>query len=358
MKISSIDITPLNLIPVIPLTISYGSFDVLEYVLVTITGDTGHVGYGEGAADTEVTGETQDSILSGLAPLVDDLIGQDPMDIEAIMGLLTERLPSSPTAWAAVDMALFDLIGKELGLPVYKLLGGAVRSEIPFYPTIPMDAPDVMAGYAEGMYQGGFRKAKIKLGTTIDEDVERVKKIMEVAPNMSLAPDINQGWVNADTALKALERLKDAPLSWVEQPVKADDLESLIEVTRHSPFPIMVDEGCHGPEDALVIAARKAADIINIKLMKAGGLYRGIKLAAVAEAAGLPVSVGSMFESSLGSAAGMHLTAARKGVIACESIGPPFLKNDIGTGLVIDFEKMIIRVPEGPGLGIEATDLP
>jgi len=358
MKTASVAVTPLNLIPVIPLTISYGSFDVLEYVLVTITADNGMIGYGEGAADTEVTGETQDSMITGLTSLTDELVGRDPMDIEAIMGMLTERLPSSPTAWAAVDMALHDLMGKWLGLPVYKLLGGKVRSEISFYPTIPMDAPDVMAGYADGMYKGGFRKAKIKLGTTIDEDVERVRKIMEVAPDMILAPDINQGWKDADTAMGALERLKDAPLSWVEQPVRADDLESLIEVTRHSPFPIMVDEGCHGPEDAVVIAARKAADIINIKLMKAGGLYRGIKLAAVAEAAGLPVSVGSMFESSLGSAAGMHLTAARAGVIACESIGPPFLKNDIGTGLVIDFEKMIIRVPEGPGLGIEVTDLP
>jgi L-alanine-DL-glutamate epimerase-like enolase superfamily enzyme len=358
MKITSVAVTPLNLIPVIPLTISYGSFDVLEYVLVTITADNGMIGYGEGAADTEVTGETQDSMIAGLTPLTDELVGRDPMDIEAIMGMLTERLPSSPTAWAAVDMALYDLMGKGLSLPAYKLLGGKVRSEIAFYPTIPMDAPDVMAGYADGMYKGGFRKAKIKLGTTIDEDVERVKKIMEVAPDMVLAPDINQGWVDADTALKALERLKDAPLSWVEQPVKADDLESLVEVTRHSPFPIMVDEGCHGPEDALVIAARKAADIINIKLMKAGGLYRGAKLASVAEAAGIPVSVGSMFESSLGSAAGMHLTAAKAGVIACESIGPPFLKNDIGTGLVIDFEKMIVRVPEGPGLGIEVTDLP
>jgi len=358
MKTASVAVTPLNLIPVIPLTISYGSFDVLEYVLVTITADNGMIGYGEGAADTEVTGETQDSMITGLTSLTDELVGRDPMDIEAIMGMLTERLPSSPTAWAAVDMALHDLMGKWLGLPVYKLLGGKVRSEISFYPTIPMDAPDVMAGYADGMYKGGFRKAKIKLGTTIDEDVERVRKIMEVAPDMILAPDINQGWKDADTAMGALERLKDAPLSWVEQPVRADGLESLIEVTRHSPFPIMVDEGCHGPEDAVVIAARKAADIINIKLMKAGGLYRGIKLAAVAEAAGLPVSVGSMFESSLGSAAGMHLTAARAGVIACESIGPPFLKNDIGTGLVIDFEKMIIRVPEGPGLGIEVTDLP
>ena len=358
MKIASVTVAPMNLIPVIPLTISYGSFDVLEYVLVTITGEDGSVGYGEGAADTEVTGETQDSIITGLTPLIDELTGRDPMDIEAIMGLLTEHLPSSPTAWAAVDMALYDLMGKGLGLPVYKLLGGAVRREISFYPTIPMDTPEVMAGYADGMYKGGFRKAKIKLGTTVDEDVERVRKIMEAAPDMVLAPDINQGWVDADTAMKALERLKDAPLSWVEQPVKADDLDSLIEVTRHSPFPVMVDEGCHGPEDAIVIAARKAADIINIKLMKAGGLYRGTKLAAVAEAAGLPVSVGSMFESSLGSAAGMHLTAAKTGVIACESIGPPFLKNDIGTGLDIDFEKMIIRVPEGPGLGIEVTNLP
>jgi L-alanine-DL-glutamate epimerase-like enolase superfamily enzyme len=133
----------------------------------------------------------------------------------------------------------------------------------------------------------------------------------------------------------------------------APDLPGLAEVRRHSSFPIMVDEGCIGPEDALEVIRLGAADIINIKLMKAGGLLRASKVYAIAQAARIPVVVGSMLESSLGSAAGMHLTAAKPGIIACEAIGPAFLKKDIGTGFTVDFERRIIPVPEGPGMGIE-----
>lgn len=352
MKITSARIDDLDLVPVVPLVVSYGSFEMLDYVLLTLTTDDGTVGYGEGAVDFDVTGETRRNVKDALSAIAGDLAGRDPFDIEAIMASAEQAAPSSPTAWAALDMALFDLMGKALGVPAYRLLGGMSRSEIGFYPVIPLDEPGVMAGYAEGFFRGGFREIKVKIGTTPDEDAERVRLMVEAAPGTKFLLDVNQGWKDAPTALAALDRLRGYPVRWVEQPTAARDLASLAEVTRHSPFPIMVDEGCLSPEDALAVVSHKAADIINIKLMKSGGLLRATRIYAIAEAAGLPTIVGSMLESSLGSAAAMQLVAAKPGIIACEAIGPAFLKRDIADGFTVDFERRVIPVPEGPGMGV------
>ncbi len=352
MKIASVRIDDLDLVPFVPLVVSYGRFETLDYVILAITADDGTIGYGEGAVDFDVTGETREDVKTALAALSGELAGRDPFDIEAIMDRAVKIAPASPTAWAALDMALFDLMGKAIGMPAYRLLGGRTRDAIAFYPVIPLDDPKVMAGYADGFYRGGFRDIKVKIGTNPDEDVDRVRLISEAAPDTRLLLDVNQGWKEAPTAIAALERLRGLPVRWVEQPTVAGDLAALAEVRRHSPFPIMVDEGCLSPEDALAVVSLGAADIINIKLMKAGGLLRATKIYAIAEAAGLPTIVGSMLESSLGSAAGMQLVAAKPGIIACEAIGPPFLKRDIATGFTVDFERRVIPVPEGPGMGV------
>ncbi len=356
MKIKEIQILDLDLVPVVPLVVSYGTFAFLEYVLIKIEADDGTIGYGEGAPDFEVTGETRASVKTALNTLSGELVGKDPFDIEAIMVAALKRAPASPTAWAALDMALFDLMGKAVGLPAYQLLGGRSRGSIAFYPVIPLDEPAVMAGYADGFYRGGFREMKIKLGTTPEEDAERVRLICDAAPKARLSLDINQGWKDAPTAIGALEMIKGRPIKWVEQPTAAANLPALAEVRRHSSFPIMVDEGCLSPEDAIEVIKLGAADIINIKLMKSGGLLRAAKIYAIAEAAHLPTVVGSMLESSLGSAAGMHLAAAKPGIIACEVIGPAFLKKDIATGFTVDFERKVIPVPEGPGMGVRMNE--
>jgi len=352
MNITSVRVDDLDLVPFVPLVVSYGTFDTLDYVILTLVTDDGTIGYGEGAVDTEVTGETRRSVKAALTALSGELVGRDPFNIEEIMALAVETVPASPTAWAALDMALFDVMGKALGVPAYRLFGGKTRDEIAFYPVIPLDDPKVMAGYADGFYRGGFRDIKVKIGSDPDEDVDRVRLISEAAPDTRLMLDVNQGWKDAPTAAATLERLRGYPVRWVEQPTTAGDLAALAEVRKHSPFPIMVDEGCLSPEDALAIVTLKAADIINIKLMKSGGLLRAAKIYAIAEAAGLPTIVGSMLESSLGSAAGMQLVAAKPGIIACEAIGPPFLKNDIATGFTVDFDRRVIGVPEGPGMGV------
>ncbi|MEA3342205.1 MAG: dipeptide epimerase [Chloroflexota bacterium] len=354
MRIERIEVTPLNLTPQVALTVAYGSYPVLEYALLKLYTDAGHVGLGEAAPDPEVTGETQESVIQALRTLAPLLEGRDPFDIEAILRAADEAVPGYPAALAAVDMALYDLMGKALGVPVYKLLGGKVRDGMRLYPVIPMNDPQTMAAMAAQFAGMGYEVLKPKLGSDPETDEARLAAISEaVGPGARLRPDVNQGWGDADTAIGAIERLRRFNIEWVEQPVAARDLAGLAAVKAAVDVPIMADESCHTPADALAIARQEAADIINIKLMKCGGIYRAMQILAIAEAAGLPCIVGSMGESSIGSAAGMHLVAAKAGIVACELIGPLFLQGDPATGYDADVGAGWARVSEKPGLGVK-----
>ena len=165
-----------------------------------------------------------------------------------------------------------------------------------------------------------------------------------------MRPDINQGWQDVDTALNAIKSLEPFNIEWIEQPVTAENFAGMAEVCDNTEMPIMADESCHSAEDALKLIQMKAADIINIKLMKCGGLLAAEAILAVANAAGIPCILGSMGESGIGSAAGMHLIAAHPEIIACELIGPLFLDGDPSQGFIADLETISLRVPEGSGL--------
>lgn len=354
MKIQSIDISPLNLKPRIALSVSYGTYEQFEYALVQIHTDNGLTGLGEASPDPEVTGETQESTLAALSAVSDLLIGRDPHQFRAILSDLQAAFSSAPAAIAAVDMALFDLIGQEHNLPVNQWLGGASRSSIALYPVIPMDEPEVMARLAQGFVGMGAKAMKIKLGSDPQTDLARVKAITDIiGPDVALRPDINQGWGDPKTALNAIQSLAPYNIEWIEQPVAAGDFSGIAEICANTDMPIMADESCHSAKDALQLIQMKAADIINIKLMKCGGLLAAEDILAVANAAGTPCILGSMGESGIGSAAGMHLIAAHPEIIACELIGPLFLEDDPSQGYLADLEAVSLIVPQGAGLGVK-----
>ena len=353
MKIQSLDISPLNLVPQVALSVSYGTYEQLEYALLQIHTDDGLTGLGEASPDPEVTGETQESTLNTLTAISEMLLGRDPHHFRAILAELKAAFPAAPAALAAVDMALLDLIGQAHNLPVYQWLGGLSRSSIPLYPVIPMDSPESMAALAQGFMAMGVKAMKIKLGSDPKTDLERVAAISEViGPNVVLRPDINQGWQDAETALSTIRSLEPFNIEWIEQPVNADDFAGMAEVCANTAMPIMADESCHSAANALKLIRMKAADIFNIKLMKCGGLLAAEDILAVANAAGIPCILGSMGESGIGSAAGMHLIAAHPEIIACELIGPLFLDGDPSQGFIANLETITLQVPEGPGLGV------
>ena len=353
MRIESIQVRPMDLRLQTPLTVAYGSYPVLEYALLEIKTDTGLVGLGEASPDPEVTGETRAGVVAALESFGELLRGMDPFDVEPALALCREAAPAVPAALAAADMALRDLAGKAAALPVYRMMGGAFRRELALYPVVPMDSPVAMADLTSSFAGLGYSILKVKLGSDPDLDVRRIEAVRRAArPGTRLRLDINQGWKDAGTSLGVIRSLDRSDIDWIEQPVAAEDLDGLAEVKSGVDIPVMADESCHGPEDVLRIVRTNAADMINIKLMKCGGIGSALRMLAIAEAAGLRCILGSMGESSIGSAAGLHLGISQSWLEAFEIIGPLFITNDPARGFDVDLEGLRVRPTDLPGLGV------
>jgi L-Ala-D/L-Glu epimerase len=354
MQITSVTVEPLNLELQSALNVAYGSYPILEYALVKLHTDNGLLGLGEASPDPQVTGETQAGVVAALQQMKVLLIGQDPADIQAILSACKQAIPAYPAALAAIDMALYDLLGQGLGVSVYTLLGGKTRPAMQLYPVIPLDEPLVMASMCKYFVDMGAETLKIKLGSVPANDLLRLKAIHDaVGSAIKLRLDINQGWQDAPTAIQTIRQLDVYNIAYIEQPVAAADLAGMAAVCAAVETPIMADESCHTPADVYKIASMQAADWINIKLMKCGGISSALEMLAVADAAGLPCILGSMGESSLGSAAGLHLCIARAGIHACELIGPLFINNDPAEGFQVDPATFRAMPSQQPGLGVQ-----
>lgn len=352
MKITEIEISAINLPLIKPFIISYARLDTMPSIIVKITTDTGHVGYGEGVADEHVTGESQDStfhiLKSTLAP---QLLGEDPMQMERIHEVMDKAIYGVPTAKAAIDIACYDTVGKALGVPAYAMLGGRYHQEFPITHVLSIGKPEAMAEEAAEHVKQGYRSFKMKVGTNIPEDVKRIQAVRaKIDDDIAIRVDVNQGWQTSSQALKALHLLDGVSLDWLEQPVSADDIDAMVEVKAKSAIPMMIDEGMRGFREMREIIAKRAADKVNIKLMKCGGIYPAIKLAHMAEMAGIDCQVGSMVESSIGSAAGFHVAFSKKIITSVELTGPLKFSKDIGN---LHYDVPFIRLNEQPGLGID-----
>lgn len=355
MKITEIEIFSINLPLVQPFVISYASFDSMPSIIVKMTTDTGLVGYGEGVADEHVTGESQMSTLhiikSTLAPI---LLGENPLQMERIHDLMNKAIYGVPTAKATIDIACYDLIGKALDVPVYTLLGGKYHDSFPITHVLSIGKPDDMAAEAVNCVEQGYRSFKMKVGTDSTEDVKRIQAVHNsVNEDIAIRVDVNQGWQSSAQTLQALHMLDGITLDWLEQPVTADDIDGMVEVKSKSPTPMMIDEGLRGVREMREIIAKRAADKVNIKLMKCGGIYPAMKLAHMAEMAGIDCQIGSMVESSIGSAAGFHVAFSKKVITSVELTGPLKFSKDVGN---LHYDVPFIRLNDKPGLGIEVDE--
>ncbi len=323
----------------------------LERVLVEVETDEGIVGFGEAAPAYEVTGETQGSTMAVLedvlAPLV---VGTDPLAIERRIDEMWALVDGSPTAHAAIEIALQDIRGKAAGLPLYELLGGHAEDPVLDAPKVlSIKSPEEMASDAEDAVEAGYEQIKIKVGGDPETDVERVRAIDAAVPDdVSLKADANQGWGDLKTALRALDGIADR-IDVIEQPVANDAVDDLVALRDRVDVPVMPDESVESPSDAADLVSRGAGDIYNIKLMKTGGIANAVRLNAVAEADGRPTQIGSMVEGHVGTAAGVHFAAAFDNVIWNEMVGP-FMTSDGVTDLTFDLPTITV---DGPGLGVE-----
>jgi L-Ala-D/L-Glu epimerase / N-acetyl-D-glutamate racemase len=316
--------------------ISRGAADEAEVVLVELTHD-GVTGYGE-ATPIERYEESAESALAFVEEAA-PLLGDDPFALEAIETRLRGR-PGEHAGKAAIDAALHDLIGKLVGLPVWKLLG-LERAGPPTSWTIWLGDPDDMARRAEKV-RGRFKRLKLKLGGGDGLDVKRVRAVSAVS-EVPLQVDVNEYW-SLDEALEALPQLGELGVEYCEQPLRAGDPDGP-ELKRRSPLPIYVDEDCHVAADVPACADR--AHGVNVKLAKSGGIREAMRIAHVARALGLGLMLGCMNESGLAVSAGAQVASLFDHV---DLDGNLLLAEDPwpGVELVDGFQ----LPPDAPGLGV------
>ena len=282
-------------------------------IIVKIHTDYEVFGIGEASPSKRVTHETPQTVMKTLDKIAPHLIGMHPLRIEQIMETMDQTVAENPSAKAAIDIALHDILGKTARRPLFELLGG-YRKEVLTDITLGIKEPEETAKDAVKAVRRGFRALKVKVGVNPEEDFERIREIRKaVGSDVTIGIDANQGWT-VRQAVRVLKKLEPLNVEFVEQPVKADDIEGLAQVKKNSSIPVMADESVHSPEDAIHVIRKEAADLINIKLMKSGGILKARKMAAIAEAANVPCMIGCMGESTIGITAGVHFAAAVKNV--------------------------------------------
>jgi len=329
----------------------------VEDIIIIIRTDDGRVGYGEAPPTAVITGDTNGAIIGAIRENIEKtLVGEDIENIERIMFKLNRAIVGNTSARAAVDMAVYDLFGKLYNAPIYKLLGG-YRDRIETDITISVNEPEEMKEDAVRFIKEGFTALKMKVGTDSEKDFERVKAVREtVGYGIKIRLDANQGWQPKE-AVRTIRKLEDAgfDIELVEQPVKAWDIEGLKFVTDNVETSIMADESMFSPYDAFKILNMRAADLINIKLMKCGGIYNALRIVAIAETCGVECMLGSMIESKLSVTAAAHLAGARKSITRFDLDTAVLVAKDPVIGGIKNEAPMLI-IPNEPGLGIEGIN--
>ena len=352
MKITAIEFFPVNMKLANPYTIAYETIDHTTNIFLYIKTNSPICGYGCAAPDLAVTGETAANVLDCLNNVVaPDLRGSDPLRLSYIMERLKAKLPTNPSALAAVDMALYDILGKKANLPVWKILGG-YRTRIKTSITIGILPVIDTLKMAKEFISQGFTCLKIKGGINVDEDIERIKMVRkEVGAKIELRFDANQGYT-VEQSIKFVEQTQEEKLELIEQPTPKGEPDLLGRVTKNVPLPVMADESLLNLRDAFRLAKSELVDMVNIKLMKVGGISEALHINSVARAASFEVMIGCMDESALGIAAGLHFALARYNVVYADLDGHIDLINDPAAGAVT-IQAGALYPSNTPGLGVD-----
>ena len=313
--------------------------DVQNNIIVLLKDEDGITGLGE-AAPTSFFGEDVKSVTEVLAQSIDLLKNADPFHIENTTTYLKNKFPKDATARAAIDIALHDLIGKKLKIPLYKLLG-LNRKEVKTTSfTIGIDTREKMCKKVDEAKD--FPILKIKVG--IKNDMEILKELRKITKAV-FRVDANTGWT-VDEAIKKLNTMEELGVELVEQPFPVGSIEALKKVRRHVKIPVFADEDvkCSGDIPPL----SDAVDGINIKLMKCGGIREALRMISTARAHGLKIMIGCNIESSMSITAAAHLTPL---VDYADLDGHLLVTNDPYIGVTVD--KGRLALPEGDGLGVK-----
>lgn len=327
--------------------------EAVEYVVAEVELSSGAVGQGSAAETVAVTGESAESILRTITgPLTEALTGAQGT-IGDLTRTIAQATPGATSAKGALDVALHDAWARAAGGALVELLGGRVGGSLVDDMTVSLEDPAVMAERAREAVAGGARILKIKLGRDIGADRERLAAVLEAVPDVRLRLDANQGW-DVDQAITVIRGFEDAglPVDLVEQPVAAEDLEGMARVRAAVATPIMADEAVWTAADARRVVAAGAADMLNIKLAKTGGIGEAIAVADVAAEAGLTCMVGAMMEPRISITAAAHLAFAHPAITMIDLDAPAWFTSTVPAGGFTERDGLL-TLTGGPGLGLE-----
>lgn len=329
-----------------------------DSIILRLDTDAGITGWGEAAPWTVFTGSPEAAFAALDTHFRPLLIGADPFQITALMRQANQTLVHATEAKAAMEMALFDIAGQALGVPVHTLLGGRVRDEIPLSFSLANPDLDQDLALLPEWLAAGMRLFKVKTGfASHREDLRRLEKFRALLPSdAELRVDYNQGM----QPWEAIRRLRDietfAP-SFIEQPVPADQPEAMAAITRALDTPIMADESVFSPADAIRAVNAGIADLISIKAQKSGGMIQARAIAAIAEAAGIACYGGDMFETGIACTAGAHMILATPNIsLGCEFYQPNFylVEDILADPFLVRNGK--VQLSDRPGLGITVDE--
>lgn len=313
MILSSFEIYKYS-IPIEPFTIATGTMNYAQNIFIRVHTDAGITGAGECSAFPMIVGETQATCFEMARDFAALWKGKDAADIENRMEELHLYTAGNYTIKSAFDMALYDIAARHAGLPLYKYLGGSTRT-LTTDITIGIDTPEFMAQKAARFAGQGVKIIKVKLGKRPEDDISRIKLIREaIGPEVELRIDANQGW-SFNEALYTLQALHKYNIRFCEQPMRKWNDEFLPELCKQSPIPIMADESVFTHHDAERIIRSHAAEYINIKLSKSGGILEATRINKIAEENGVRCMLGCMLESRFALTANVHFAMANKNII-------------------------------------------
>ncbi|MGB8958173.1 MAG: dipeptide epimerase [Candidatus Aminicenantales bacterium] len=351
LKITEVEIFLFDIPITSPFRIAIGTMTAANDLLIRIRTDQGIVGLGEACPFPPITGETQATNAAAAVSMRDMIVGKDPLAIDALLREIGPIVHANPSAVAAFDMALFDILGKVAGLPLFRLLGGT-KNVFETDITTSLDTLEKMTAEAKGYADKGYKTLKVKVGLDPDEDYSHIAAIRAaVGPRVAIRIDANQGWT-VPQAIYALRKMAPLAIEFCEQPVLASDTAGLRAVRLQSPIAIMADEALFGPADAIKLIRAEACDTFNIKVMKAGGLLNSIRIAHIADAANIRCMVGCMLESKLALTAAAHVVASQANIVYADLDGnTEHVIDPITGGMTV--KAGTLTLPETPGLGCD-----
>ena len=349
MKITKVSYERLDLALSLPYTIAYETIEATTNFILKIETEGNLVGYGCAAPDKTVTGESPDEVERVIKnKIIPFLVGKDPFTYALLLTELKLLLEKKCSSLAMVDLALFDLLSKKAAVPLYKFLGGYQKS-IPTSITIGILGLEETLKLAKEYVDRGFSILKIKGGSNLEEDIEKMKKLHEIYPHCTWRFDGNQGYSVVDS-IAFVKATAVMGIQIFEQPTKIEAEERLGEVTSQVAIPVMADESLKTLTDAFRLAQNERVDMVNIKLQKVGGILTATHISSVAKAAKMETMVGCIDECGLGISAGLHFALSRPNIMYADLDGHLDLLGDPFKNL-FRLENGVLFPSEKYGLG-------